>query len=241
MPIGAILWDYDGTLADSSKKNIEVTVEILRRFIPDVDENVPEPLASRASYQDAYGRMSDWKELYRICYGLDYEQVRAAGAMWSEAQLSNKTFSDIFDGIPEVLSALSPIPMGICSQNGAEIIRRSLKHHGILEYFGAVVGYDDVPYEGQKPAPDAFFVCLDRLGISERNLSFVYVGDHSVDIAFGRNAEAELKKDFPDARVICVALHHPGLYENNDLCFPPDFTANSSADLLSVLKKLAGN
>ena len=53
MPIGAILWDYDGTLADSSKKNIEVTVEILRRFIPDVDENVPEPLASRASYQDA--------------------------------------------------------------------------------------------------------------------------------------------------------------------------------------------
>ena len=104
-----------------------------------------------------------------------------------------------------------------------------------------MVGYDDVPYEGQKPAPDAFFVCLDRLGISERNLSFVYVGDHSVDIAFGRNAEAELKKDFPDARVICVALHHPGLYENNDLCFPPDFTANSSADLLSVLKKLAGN
>ena len=109
MPIGAILWDYDGTLADSSKKNIEVTVEILRRFIPDVDENVPEPLASRASYQDAYGRMSDWKELYRTCYGLDDEQVRAAGAMWSEAQLLNKTFSDIFDGIPEVLSALSPL------------------------------------------------------------------------------------------------------------------------------------
>ncbi len=49
MPVGAILWDYDGTLADSSKKNIEVTIEILRRFIPDVDENVPEALASRTS------------------------------------------------------------------------------------------------------------------------------------------------------------------------------------------------
>lgn len=238
MPVGAILWDYDGTLADSSKKNIEVTIEILRRFIPDVDENVPEALASRTSYQDAYGKMSDWKELYRTCYGLDDEQVKAAGAMWSEAQLSNKTFSDIFSGVPEMLAALAPIPMGVCSQNGAEVIRRSLEHHGILKYFGAVVGYDEVPFDGQKPAPDAFFVCLDRLGIKKRGCRFIYVGDHSVDVAFGKNAETELKKSFPAAEVICVAVHHPGLYADDDPRFAPDFTANNSEQLFAVLKKL---
>lgn len=238
MPVGAILWDYDGTLADSSKKNIEVTIEILRRFIPDVDENVPEVLASRTSYQDAYGKMSDWKELYRTCYGLDDEQVKAAGAMWSEAQLSNKTFSDIFSGMPEMLAALAPIPMGVCSQNGAEVIRRSLEHHGILKYFGAVVGYDEIPFDGQKPAPDAFFVCLDRLGIKNRGCRFIYVGDHSVDVAFGKNAETELKKSFPAAEVICVAVHHPGLYADDDPRFAPDFTANNSEQLFAVLKKL---
>lgn len=238
MPVGAILWDYDGTLADSSKKNIEVTIEILRRFIPDVDENVPEALASRTSYQDAYGKMSDWKELYRTCYGLDDEQVKAAGAMWSEAQLSNKTFSDIFSGVPEMLAALAPIPMGVCSQNGAKVIRRSLEHHGILKYFGAVVGYDEVPFDGQKPAPDAFFVCLDRLGIKNRGCRFIYVGDHSVDVAFGKNAETELKKSFPAAEVICVAVHHPGLYADDDPRFAPDFTANNSEQLFAVLKKL---
>lgn len=238
MPVGAILWDYDGTIADSSKKNIEVTIEILRRFIPDVDENVPEALASRTSYQDAYGKMSDWKELYRTCYGLDDEQVKAAGAMWSEAQLSNKTFSDIFSGVPEMLAALAPIPMGVCSQNGAEVIRRSLEHHGILKYFGAVVGYDEVPFDGQKPAPDAFFVCLDRLGIKKRGCRFIYVGDHSVDVAFGKNAETELKKSFPAAEVICVAVHHPGLYADDDPRFAPDFTANNSEQLFAVLKKL---
>lgn len=238
MPVGAILWDYDGTLADSSKKNIEVTIEILRRFIPDVDENVPEALASRTSYQDAYGKMSDWKELYRTCYGLDDEQVKAAGAMWSEAQLSNKTFSDIFSGMPEMLAALAPIPMGVCSQNGAEVIRRSLEHHSILKYFGAVVGYDEVPFDGQKPAPDAFFVCLDRLGIKNRGCRFIYVGDHSVDVAFGKNAETELKKSFPAAEVICVAVHHPGLYADDDPRFAPDFTANNSEQLFAVLKKL---
>lgn len=239
MPIKAILWDYDGTLADSSKKNIEVTLEILRRFIPDVDENVPEALASRASYQDAYGKTSDWKELYRTCYGLDDEQVKAAGAMWSDAQLANETYSDIFAGIPEILGAMASVPMGICSQNGAEVIRRSLEHHRLLEYFGAIVGYDEVPFDGQKPAPDAFFVCLDRLGIADRGGRFVYVGDHSVDVAFGKNAEAELKKSNPDAEVICIAIHHPGLYAENDPRFLPDYTVTSSEQLFPVLKKLA--
>ena len=190
------------------------------------------------AYQDAYGKMSDWKELYRTCYGLDDEQVKAAGAMWSEAQLSNKTFSDIFSGMPEMLAVLAPIPMGVCSQNGAEVIRRSLEHHGILKYFGAVVGYDEVPFDGQKPAPDAFFVCLDRLGIKNRGCRFIYVGDHSVDVAFGKNAETELKKSFPAAEVICVAVHHPGLYADDDPRFAPDFTANNSEQLFAVLKKL---
>ena len=67
MSISAILWDYDGTLADSSKKNIEVTLEILRHFIPDVDENVPEALSSRSSYLDAQGKLSEWMEVYSVC------------------------------------------------------------------------------------------------------------------------------------------------------------------------------
>ena len=238
MPVSSILWDYDGTLADSSKKNIEVTLDILRHFIPDVDENVPEILASRTSYHDAYGRIYDWKELYRTCYGLDEEQIRRAGAMWGEAQLKNTRCSDIFPGIAEILAAFSHIPMGICSQNGAEIILRSLHSHGIEKYFGSIIGYDDVPFDGQKPAPDAFFACLDRLGISERNRRFVYIGDHSVDVAFGKNAESVLKKDFPKAEVICVAIHHPGLYSEDDPRFLPDFTANNSEELFAVLKKL---
>lgn len=238
MPIKAILWDYDGTLADSSKKNIEVTLEILRRFIPDVDENVPEALASRTSYQDAYGKMSDWKELYRTCYGLDDEQVRQAGSMWGKAQLSNRTYSDIFAGIPKLLAEMAQTPMGVCSQNGAEVIRSSLEHHDILKYFGAIVGYDEVPFDGQKPAPDAFFVCLDRLKIADRSGRFIYVGDHSVDVAFGRNAEARLREEFPEAEVICIAIHHPGLYADDNPRFAPDFTVTSSEQLLTVLKKL---
>ena len=66
----------------------------------------------------------------------------------------------------------------------------------------------------------------------------MYIGDHSVDVAFGKNAESVLKKDFPKAEVICVAIHHPGLYSEDDPRFLPDFTANNSEELFAVLKKL---
>ncbi len=238
MSISAILWDYDGTLADSSKKNIEVTLEILRRFIPDVDENVPEALSSRASYQDAYGRISDWKELYRVCYGLSNEQVYEAGKLWTPTQLKNETFSDIFDGMEIVLKEFEHIKMGICSQNGREIITRSLEHHGLLKYFGSIVGCDDVPFDSQKPDPTAFSVCLDELSITDQNGTFVYVGDHSVDVAFGRNAETALKKSFPAAKVVCIAIHHPDHYCDEDENFPPDHIVRNPMELLEILKQI---
>ena len=95
MAIKAILWDYDGTLVDSSKKSIEVSLEVLSHFIPDVYENIPEPLSSRENFQYTYGRISDWVELYHVCYGLTDEQTRQAVGMWGEVQLKNKTEAEL--------------------------------------------------------------------------------------------------------------------------------------------------
>ncbi len=235
MAIEAILWDYDGTLADSSKKSIEVSLEVLSNFIPDVYENIPEPLSSRENFQETYGRISDWVELYHVCYGLDDEQTRAAVKMWGEVQLKNKTESELYPGIGEILEHFRETKMGVCSQNGAGIIERSLEHHGVLKYFGAVIGVDDVLFEEQKPHPAAFIKCLEKLGITERKGTFVYIGDHSVDVAFGRNAEAMLKKDFPEAKVVCIAIHHPGDYCEEDENYPPDYIARGSEELFEIL------
>ena len=235
MAIKAILWDYDGTLADSSKKSIEVSLEVLSNFIPDIYENIPEPLSSRENFQETYGRISDWVELYHVVYGLGDEETRKAVELWGPVQLKNKTESELYAGIPEILEEYKNVKMGVCSQNGAGIIKRSLEHHGVLKYFGAVIGVDDVLFEEQKPHPAAFINCLEKLGIDDRNGTFVYVGDHSVDVAFGRNAEAMLKKDFPDAKVVCIAVHHPGDYCEEDENFPPDYIAHGSAELLRIL------
>lgn len=235
MALDAILWDYDGTLADSSKKSIEVSLEVLSSFIPDIYENIPAPLSSRENFQETYGRISDWVELYHVCYGLSDEQTREAVKMWGKVQLKNKTESELYSGITEILEHFKETKMGVCSQNGAGIIKRSLEHHCVLKYFGAVIGVDDVLFDEQKPHPAAFINCLEKLGIMERNGTFAYIGDHSVDVAFGRNAEAMLKKDFPNARVVCIAVHHPGDYCEEDENYPPDYIAHGSAELFEIL------
>ena len=235
MPINAILWDYDGTLADSTQKTIEVTLDILTNFIPDVRENIPKELSSKEAFQEAYGRIPDWKELYRTCYGLNDEQLVQGSSMWGEYQLKNKTESEFFDGIDKILEHFKGTKMGICTQNSSGIVKQTLENKNFMQYFGAVLGIEEVLFDEQKPHPAAFINCLKKLGFSDMNGTFVYIGDHSVDVAFGRNAEAALKKDFPDAKVICVAVHHPGNYCEEDKNFPPDYIAKNSAELFEIL------
>jgi HAD superfamily hydrolase (TIGR01549 family) len=155
--------------------------------------------------------------------------------MWGEIQLKNKTEAVLYSGIPEILEHFKETKMGICSQNGAGIILRSLEHHNVLKYFDAVIGVNDVLFDEQKPHGSAFIKALEKLGIEDWNATFVYVGDRSVDVAFGRNAEAMLKKDFPEAKVVCVALHHPGDYCEEDKNCLPDYIAHGSAELFEIL------
>ena len=235
MAIEAILWDYDGTIADSTQKTMEVTMDVLSMFIPDIRENLPYPLQSKENFTEANGRISDWKELYRIYYGLNDEQLEKGCKVWGEAQLRNKTEPEIFEGIPEILEHFKGIKMGICTQNSRRPVVKNLEHHGVLKYFDAVLGVEEVLFDEQKPHPAAFLKCLEELCIDDKNKTFVYIGDHSVDVAFGRNAEATLKKDFSDAKVICIAIHHPGTYSEEDENFLPDFVANSGAELFEIL------
>ena len=47
MNLSAILWDYDGTLVNSIKKNMAVTIDVLTNFQNDINTNIPEVLKSK--------------------------------------------------------------------------------------------------------------------------------------------------------------------------------------------------
>ena len=127
--IKAILWDYDATLVDSAKKNMEVIVQVLRHFDPEIDDHLPQIAVDYDLYQEANHRYTNWHELYIRELGFREEQLDEAGRLWGPEQALNKRLPDMFPGMAELLTELKDIPMGICSQNEKENIKSVLHHY----------------------------------------------------------------------------------------------------------------
>ena len=94
----AILWDYDGTLVDSTVKNRVVTIELLRRFDADIEKHLPPALQSVQSYRDAILRWNNWREEFRRELGLDDARIDEVARSWSAAQLADPLQPPLFCG-----------------------------------------------------------------------------------------------------------------------------------------------
>ena len=83
----AILWDFDGTLADSTAKNYNITLQILDKVAPHLTTgNLPSWLQNKANYHKAIQQAENWQDLYRDFFGMALEDIQAAGPMWEEHQ-----------------------------------------------------------------------------------------------------------------------------------------------------------
>jgi len=226
----AILWDFDGTLANSAAKNISITKQILARVAPELTgENLPSWLRSEENYHKANHGAENWRDLYRNYFGMRDEDIRTAAPMWEEYQQRDNTEVKLFDGIMESLSLLAHLPMGISSANSSQNINRLLQHHGILSSFRSVIGYEAFPPEAQKPAADPGLKCLEEVLDDTHGKTIVYVGDHVADVLFARNIAARLD---PSSTVISVAVTYSGA-EPDRWRVQPDEVIGKPADLAS--------
>lgn len=208
MKIDAILWDYDGTLVNSAPKNISITKDILSEVAPHLSgNNLPEYLKNESRYHDANHAAENWRDLYISFFGLTHEEVDLAGALWSKHQRSNTTPVALFDGIVDVIRMFTHIPHGICSQNSSANILALLDAALITSYFKFVVGYEEVPFNRQKPASDAGLMCLERIFGKVKNQTLLVIGDHEADVMFARN----ISRDIDDSNtVISIAVSYSG-------------------------------
>ena len=234
MVISAILWDYDGTLVNSTKKNMAVTVEILKEFIPDIQQKLPAVLTYTEEYRRANYRYKDWREMYRACYNLSESQIDRAGDLWSAFQLKNQLTPEIFPGLGDLIKALGDVKHGICSRNCAISIRKALNEFGISSYFKAIIGYEEVPWAEQKPNPAGFLQCLRVLDVNLNNATIIYIGDYQEDVAFGKNAETLLNNKGYQVEVKCIAVDYSGS-KPSDWILRPDFVASSAEDIQSII------
>jgi len=204
----AILWDFDGTLANSATKNIAITKQILARVAPRLTGgNLPRYLQSEADYHFANHAAEHWRDLYRDFFGMTVDEIDNAGPLWETHQMLDRTGVTLFDGVVDTVRQFSRLPQGICSANATSNIRQVLHENGISSAFTSVIGYEDLPHHHQKPAPDGGLKCLQEIFGDLQGKTIVYVGDHVADVLFARALGERLG---PSNRVIAVTVTHSG-------------------------------
>ena len=182
---GTVVFDLDGTLADTSADliaaaNACLTARGLTRLLHPVDDALVAFAGGRAMLREGYARAgSDWimppdSEAEDYPRLLDHYGANIA------------VHTRLYPGAIEALDRLAADGhrLAICTNKPEGLARTLVAELGIADRFAALIGADTLPVRKPDPAP-MFFAC-ERLGIAASQC--LYVGDHVRDIEAGRNA-----------------------------------------------------
>lgn len=168
----AILFDWDGTLADTLGAIYDANVAVMAELGLPFDA-------------EQYRRHAtpDWRLFYERL-GVPADRLEAANARWNE--LIDFRGALLFPGIRQALKRLSAAghPLGVVTAGHSSAVRGQLRQHGLERLFEVVVYGDDLPV--QKPHPDPLLVALGGLGRRDRPDRAVYVGDSTTDMEMAR-------------------------------------------------------
>ena len=155
----AILFDFDGVLADSEPVHFECWQEILQTFGLHLDWK---------TYTEQGIGISDRKLLGFLCDRadppMDVEQLIAEFPrkkdMFRARMLERQPFStEVFELLPE----LSDYQLAVVTSSGQTEVEPVLEKAGLRNFFHAVVYGGDV--QQHKPAPDPYLLAVQKLGV----------------------------------------------------------------------------
>ncbi|MGD8441206.1 MAG: HAD family hydrolase [Holophagae bacterium] len=236
-PLKAVLWDFDGTMADTRRRNLSVNRRIVEEIAGTPWREIA-GLSSVEAYDAAWSRVRNWQELYTTSFGLTDEQCRRAVQRWAPYQLADRTEVPLFDGVEAALDRLGHLPQAVVSQNDRAIIEQVLKDTGVNRYFSAIVGYAEVPLSRQKPAPDGLLRALDILGLEEP-ATVLYVGDHEADAHCAANANRDLVAIGHEIWFRFVAAHFVDGGAGNAWSIRPDYRVDGPHELAELVETLS--
>ena len=170
----AILFDFDGTLADTAPGIVLTMQETFR----ELGLTVPTPDAIR---QTIGLPLEDAVQLFGA-------ESKAAVAVYQRLfPACELTHISIFPHVKETLDTLKAqgIRMAICTSRNVESLLSILEKHGIGGYFEAyITGSDRLP---AKPAPDMVYAVCQHMEVA-CDETVLMVGDTTFDIEMGNAA-----------------------------------------------------
>ena len=177
--MAAIIFDFDGTLADTQRGIVATAQEVLRRM----------------------GREAADERALAATIGLPLREnfTRGAGLSDEEADRAVTIYREIFEtfaipaitvfpGVEEVLATLAArgVPMAVASSRGQHSLEGLMHHLGLDRYIPLSFVFGVETAARPKPAPDILYVILGKLGTKPEET--LVVGDTTFDIEMGRAA-----------------------------------------------------
>lgn len=165
----ALIFDWDGTLADSLAMLYSANVAVMRHFELPFDRDL---------YRQHFA--PDWRLMYARL-GVPSERIEEAGAVWRVAFRGGAT-TELLPGVAETLRDLRARGIGLALVTAGEraLVGPQLERLGVTELLPIRVFGDD--FEAQKPDPAPLRRALDELGLADRPSDAAYLGDTADDM-----------------------------------------------------------
>jgi len=177
--MAAIIFDFDGTLADTRTGILATAQETLRRMgMPPADEKA---LAATIGLPLI--------ENFTRGAGMSEADARRAVAIYREIfEAFAVPVIQLFPGVEETLATLAErgIPMAVASSRGQRSLELLMQHTGLTKYIPLSLIFGVETAARPKPAPDMVYVILGKMGTKPEET--LVVGDTAFDLEMGRNA-----------------------------------------------------
>lgn len=175
--IKAILFDFDGTLADTAPGIVKTMEQTFLRM----GVKVPSEEAMKATIG------LPLKQALQMLGDLNDEEAEVATNTYRELfPIYEVNYVSIFPMVKETLEKLSTsgIRLAIVTSRESQSLDMICEHHSIKSFFETRVTQSD--HLTPKPAPDMVLALLDRMGLAKEDVWVV--GDTTYDIEMGNSA-----------------------------------------------------
>jgi HAD superfamily hydrolase (TIGR01509 family) len=216
----AVIFDWDGTLADTKRAVVESFQKVLRKIGCEVSD---EFIARRIGI----GARNTFRDALKVTTTtFDDEMLDELVRKKVEAQMDLTANINLFDGALDLLNSLyGKVKIALATMNNRRVIDKLFGERGIRKYFDVVITVEDVLQP--KPNPEIFLECAKKLECRPEKCVVIE------DSVFGVKAAKE-------AKMQCIAIP-TGAYSREELeDHEPDLLVNSIAEREKILNFILG-
>jgi len=197
-----VIFDWDGTLADTQK----VIVLAFQKVLSRVGCRVSNEFLER---RIGIGARNMFRESLKIC-GIQFDEKMIDDLLEKKTEIHLMLTPKVrlFDGALNLLEALKPVvKMALATMSNKKMITKMLREKGIQDYFDFVITADEV--KKPKPDPEVFLKCAEIMGCKPERCVVIEdsifgvraarrAGMRCIAIPSGFYSKSDLKKERPD-------------------------------------------